>query len=306
MKYIYLNQICLENFKSSLMNETIIEFFKNLIYLLKNLREIEVEIIFDSNISQFKYNNQSLYYFLKNLPRDMKEILLVKITKNIPFCSNEFDEYSDNENIVLGDCKIKEMNIDILDSFLACALYHNAPILSTKLCDIEELTKEYIFIECKNNSHKLANFCIENKNEIVDSLNKNYQNEINNWQKWKESINVLYKFVNITDECFEELCKYSFNSVYGKIVRNFMKNIDYYIKKNESIHLDFSKCCSNTKIESDTRLIKFKRELSIVNCNGNKEIANWHTWINKDFRLYFTIDKINNKICFIKFCKKII
>jgi len=306
MKYVYLNQICLENFKSDLIDEIIVEFFKNLVYLLKKLKEIEVEIIFDSKISQFEYNNKNLHYFLKSLPIDMKKILLLKISKNIPFCSNEFDEYIDDENIILGDCKIKEMDIDILESFLACALYHNAPILSTKLCNIKEMTKEYIFVECKNKTHKLVNYCVENKNEIIDSLNKNYQNEINNWQKWKESINVLYEFVDITNECFEELCRYSFNSVYGKIVRNFMKNIDDYIKKNESIDLDFSKCCSNTKIESETRLIKFKRELSIINCNGNKEIANWHTWINKDFRLYFTIDKINNKICFVKFCKKIV
>jgi len=306
MKYVYLNQLCLENFKSSLMDETIVEFFKNLVYLLKNLREIEVEIIFDSKISQFEYNNKDLYYFLKTLPIDIKRILLFKINKNIPFCSNEFDEYIDDENIVLGDYKIKEMDIDILDSFLACALYHNAPILSTKLCDIEEFTKEYIFIECKNNSHKLANFCIENKNEIVNVLNQNYQNEINNWQKWRKSINILYTFIDVTDECFEEFCIYSFDSVYAKSIRKFIEVIDEFVKNNNSVDFDFSECCSNTKIESETRLYKFRRELSIVNCNGNKEIANWHTWINKDFRLYFTIDKVNNKICFVKFCKKII
>ena len=305
MKYIYLNQFCLENLKFGLTEENIVNFFENLAYLLKKLREIETEIIFDSKISEFKYNNNNLYYFFNKLTIDIKRLLLSKIDKNKPFCSNEFYEYEDDENIVLGNCKVKNSDIEVLDNFLACALYHNAPILSTKLCNIEDLTKEYIFIECENNSHKLANFCIENKNEIVDSLNKNYQNEINNWQEWKKSINTLYKFVNITDECLEELCKYSFNSLYGEIVRNFMKNIDSYIKKNKSIQLDFSKCCSKTKIESDTRLIKLKRELSIVNCNGNKEIANWHTWINKDFRLYFTIDKENNKICFVKFCKKI-
>ena len=103
----------------------------------------------------------------------------------------------------------------------------------------------------------------------------------------------------------KEINIYSFTSDISKSIIKFINEVDNFVQQKIVTNINYKECCSNTTTESDTRLKSLKNKLSIYNCSNEKEIANWHTWIKKDFRLYFTFDTKNNKICFVKFTKKI-
>ncbi len=306
MKYLFLNQFSFENPKKGLSEDDILSVFTNLGLLLKNLKQINSELIFYDNISLFEYNQQKLIFFLQKLDRDMKILLLTKIQKTTPFCSNSYLEYEDEENIVFGNCKTKDSGKEILENFLACAMYLNSPIITPKtFCDNLEFHKHTIEIECENETQTIKNYYLEDIDTIINDCKIDIKNSVDNWGKWKKDSLPLLENISITEDFFQDVSSYSFSSIYAKSIIDFAEKINSFIEGKKVNNINYDDCCSHTTQESETRLKQFKGQLSIKNCQGKKEVANWHTRITQDFRLYFTLDIENNKICFVKFTKKI-
>ena len=306
MRYLFLNSFSFENPKSGLLESEIISVFNNIGVLLKNLRELKSGLIFHDTLSFFKYNGQEIRYYLKQLDRDLMVLLLAKISNSLPFCSNNYDEYQNEENIVLGNCKVKDTDIEILENFLACAIYLNTPVVTAKvLCNNNQFTNEKIEIECVNEDTSLDNYFLEDIDTIKNKVEQNIKSSVDSWKTWKQSSLPLYKNISISDDCFEEISGYSFSSKYAKGIFDFVEKINNFVESKKVNNLNFEECCSYTTQESDTRLKKFKGQLAVKNCKGQKEVASWHTRINQDFRLYFTLDTESNKICLVKLTKKI-
>jgi len=306
MKYLFLNQFAFENIDTSLRDKDIVELFVSLAYLLRDVRKLDSELIFDNRLSQFRFNSNSLHYFLKLIEdKEARGILITKIQKPKPFCSDSFNDYFEDEDIVLGDCVVKDTNIDILENFLACAIFLNSPVITPKkICQNRCFLDKTIIITCNKDFKILQNYFLEDREEILNKMESSIKVNIESWQEWKDTILPNYQNIDMTDGCFKEISIYSFSSDISKSIINFIEEIDDFVQEKIVTTINYKECCSNTKTESDTRLKKFKNKLNIYNCNKEKEIANWHTWIKKDFRLYFTFSD-ENKICFVKFTKKL-
>ncbi|MDQ7062054.1 MAG: hypothetical protein Q9M43_13425 [Sulfurimonas sp.] len=232
-------------------------------------------------------------------------LLLAKIGNSLPFCSNSYHEYENDENLVLGNCKVKDTGIDILENFLACAVYLNAPVVTAKtLCNNKFLDKK-IEIICKDEIVFLDNYFLEDTNDIIKKVKENIKLSASNWEDWKTNSLPLYKNILITNDCFKEILNYSFSSKYAHGILDFIEKVNTFIANKKINTLNFDECCSHTTKESETRRKQFKNQLMVKNCDDTKEIASWHTRINQDFRLYFTLDAKANKTCFVKLTKKI-
>jgi len=306
MKYLFLNQFAFENIDTSLRDENIVDLFVSLAYLLRDVRKFDTELIFYNRLSQFHFNSNSLHYFLKLIEdKEARGILITKIQKPIPFCSDSFNDYFEDEDIVLGDCIVKDTNIDILENFLACAIFLDSPIITPRtVCQNSCFLDKNIIITCNKDFKILQNYFLEDRKEILTKIELSIKTNIDSWQEWKDTVLPNYQNIDMTNDCFKEINIYSFSSDISKNIINFIEEINNFVQEKIVTTINYKECCSNTKTESDTRLKKFKRELNIYNCNEKKEIANWHTWIKKDFRLYFTFSA-ENKICFVKFIKKL-
>lgn len=307
MRYLFLNQFAFENIDTSVQDKEIIELFVGLAYLARDMRKFRSELIFDNSLSRFNFKDNTIHYFIKLIQdKDARSILITKIQKSIPFCSDSFDGYFEDEKIVLGDCVVKDTAIDILENFLACALFLDSPIITPKtICRNSCFLNDTIIISCHENSKELKNYFLEDRKKVLDEIETSLKTNIKSWHEWKDTILDKYENIKMTDNCFDEINIYSFSSDVSKSILNFIEEINNFAQGKVVTNINYKECCSNTKTESDTRLKNLKNKLAIYNCNNEKEIANWHTWIKKDFRLYFTFDSQNNKICFVKFTKKI-
>lgn len=306
MNYLFLNQFSFENPKNGLNEDDILSVFTNLGNLIKKLNVIDGNLIFPRLLASFKYQEKSIHDYFKQLEKDLMILLLVKIQKPTPFCSNSYLEYESEENIVLGDCKTKESGIEILENFLACAMYLKSPIITPKiLCDNLEFQKDTIEIKCKKRTETIKNYFLEDIDNVINNCKIDIKNSVDNWENWRQNSLPLFENISITEDFFREVSSYSFSSVYARSIIDFAEKINHYIDGKKVNNINYDECCSYTTQESDTRLKKFKVQLSVENCQGQDEIANWHTRITQDFRLYFTLDTKNNKICFVKFTKKI-
>lgn len=306
MKYLFLNQFSFENPKSGLSENDVLSVFINLGNLIKKLKVLDVDLIFSRVLASFKYQDKNIHDYFKQLEKDLMILLLVKIQKPTPFCSNSYLEYEDEESIVFGNCKTKDSGREILENFLACAMYLNSPIITPKtFCDNLEFQKETIEIECENETQTIKNYYLEDIDTIINDCKIDIKNSVDNWERWKKDSLSLLENISITEEFFQDVSSYSFSSIYAKSIIDFAEKINSFIEGKKVNNINYDECCSHTTQESETRLKQFKGQLSIKNCQGKKEVANWHTRINQDFRLYFTLDIENNKICFVKFTKKI-
>ena len=306
MKYIFLNHFAFENIDNSKTEKDIIEVFNNIAYLLRDIRVLDYELIFDNKLSRWNFKSKAIHYYLRLLDRDIFNLLVVKIQKPTPFCSDTYDGYFEDGDIVLGNCIVDNTEIEILENFLACALFLDSSIVTPKtICSLNCFLNEIIIIKCDAKKRKLKNYFLKNRDFILDQLIKEIKKNTENWDDWKMNVLPLFENIEISDNCFNEINNYSFSSGITKNILRFIENINKFVKGKSVSNLNYVRCCSNTNTESDTRLRKYKQQLTIYNCNKNKETANWHTWIKKDFRLYFVLDEENNKICFVKFTKKI-
>jgi len=170
MKYLFLNHFAFENIDSSINQKDIIELFTSLAQLTKVITELKCNLIFDNKLAS------SMNYIKLIDDRATKIFLLTKIQHSRPFCSDSFDEYFEDENIVLGNCVIDGTDIDILENFLACAVYLHSPIVTPRsICKNSCFLNETINIKCNNESIELKNYFLE-KNET--SGDKNFNQKI--------------------------------------------------------------------------------------------------------------------------------
>ena len=274
--------------------------------LIGKLSILKSELIFDEKISSFKYADKDIGYYLRLLDKDLMILLVSKIQKSLPFCSNNYDEYQYEENIILGECKVKDTDIEIIENFLTCAMYLDAPVVTPKtFCSQEEFLKDKIELICNTATTFLDNFFIEESENIIKKIEENIKLNGISWDNWRERILPLYENVSVSDECFDDMSIYSFTSKYKNEIIDFEEKINLFLKDQNVNNINFEECCSHTTKESGTRLKKFKNQLLVKNCTEKQELATWHTRINQDFRLYFTCDIESNKICLVKLTKKL-
>jgi len=165
MKYLFLNHYAFENINSSVSKQDIIEIFTNLATLSKDINEFDSQLIFDNKLASF------IDYIKLIEDRAIRIFLMAKIRNPKPFCSDSFDEYSEDENIVLGNCIVDGTDIDILENFLACAMFLDSPIVTPKsICINECFLDDIIYIKCDDTSRELKNYFLEDRINILKDI----------------------------------------------------------------------------------------------------------------------------------------
>ena len=173
MKYLFLNHFTFENIDNSISQKNIIKIFLDLAILSKNISKFNSQIIFDNKLASF------IDYIKLIDDREIRIFLMAKIKNPKPFCSDNFDGYFEDENIVLGNCVVKNTNIGILENFLACAMFLNSPIITPKtICKKKCFLNETIDIKCDNKSKELKNYFLENSEDILNDTKEIYLDEI--------------------------------------------------------------------------------------------------------------------------------
>lgn len=174
MKYLFLNQFSFENIDNSQTNETVVQVFLSLAYLLRDIRKFGSELIFDNKLSQFRFHDNTIHFFLKLIQdKDARGVLITKIQKPTPFCSDSFNEYFEDESIVLGNCVVKDTDINVLENFLACAIFLSCPIVTPKnICENSCFQEKTIKISCEQESRELKNYFLEDNLEIISDIEK--------------------------------------------------------------------------------------------------------------------------------------
>lgn len=165
MKYLFLNHFAFENIDNSTYQQDIIEIFTNVSTLSKKINMFNSQLIFDNKLASF------INYIKLIEDRAIRIFLMTKIRNPKPFCSDSFDEYFEDKNIVLGNCIVEGATIDILENFLACAMFLDSPIITPKsICKNRYFLDKTIYIKCDNGSKELKNYFLENTKEILDDL----------------------------------------------------------------------------------------------------------------------------------------
>jgi len=165
MKYLFLNHFAFENMDTSINQRDIIKIFTSLAQLAKSINELNSTLIFDNKLSSF------IKYIKLIEDRVIRIFLMSKIRKPKPFCSDSFDEYFEDENIVLGNCMVENTDISILENFLACAMFLNSPIITPKsICKNSHFLNETINIKCDKELVALKNYFLENTESILKDI----------------------------------------------------------------------------------------------------------------------------------------
>jgi len=200
LRYIFLNNFVFENIDLVHSEKDIIDVFNKIAYLLKDLRELNCELIFDEKLALFEFNGKNIQYYFKLLDKEIMLLLISKIQKSLPFCSNTFDGYESTEDIVLGDCVVENTEISILENFLACAIYLDSLIITPKtICNDDSFLNDDINIVCKENKINIRNFFLEDKSNIISHIENNIKLSVTSWTDWKEQSLTIYKNIDITE-----------------------------------------------------------------------------------------------------------
>jgi len=234
LKYLFLNHFAFENIDNSKQDEEILKIFNSLSYLLKNLKKFNHELIFDNKLSLFNFNSKSIHYYIKLMDdKDARVLLITKIQKPTPFCSDSFDKYYEDENIVLGDCVIDKTNISILENFLACAIFLKSPILTIKsICQSNYFLDNTIRIKCNDFTVTLDNFFLEDIEHLKNYLLENSDLKPLNYCKLK------FQETNLNFSLIED--KYGFDSLNSNQIKEFL-----------NAFMEFSKMTWEDIIKSD-------------------------------------------------------
>lgn len=126
--YYFLNSFSFEKHKNNLTYDEIIDTLEKLALLIYEFNSNKLELIIHSTLSNEKLNDQELKSYIPKLKKNLQVLLLAKLMKSKPFCSNTYDDYQENEIIVLENCKEKETKKEVICTFLACAMFLRAPI----------------------------------------------------------------------------------------------------------------------------------------------------------------------------------
>ncbi|QNM89762.1 hypothetical protein HOO34_09045 [Aliarcobacter cryaerophilus] len=307
--YCFLNQFSFEYHRTGISEEEIKSTLEDLVNLLNKLSSYDINLIFNSSFSNVKINGQELkYHITKKLEQKAKIFLLKKIDSGRPFCSDSYDEYSNDEKIVL-ECKEKNENIDIVETFLACALHIKAPIITAdKFCSKAHYFTSKIKIDCKEEGiiRELDNYKLSEYEQYLDKLKLEKYKNTNDWNDYINLINDTFKKVRITKECKVNFEIYSFDSPDAKQIRNEIERFEFFLLERQDkviANLNFKELDRHISEESYTKQSKKKAQLTSKDINGNSMVMSWHSRVNGDFRQYFYFD--DNLVYFTMYCKKI-
>lgn len=307
--YCFLNQFSFEYHRTGILEEEIKSTLEDLVNFLNKLSSHNINLIFNSSFSNVKVNGVELkHHILKKLQQKEKIYLLKKIDSGKPFCSNTYDKYENDQKIVL-ECKEKKEKIDIVETFLACALHIKAPIITAdKFCSKAHYFIPEIEIDCNEEgiTRKLNNYKLSEYEQYLDELNKEKYKNIDDWDKYIKCVNETFKKIKITKECKANFEVYSFDSPDAKQIRNEIERFEKFLferKERKIPSLNFKELDKNINEESETKQSKKKSQLTSKDINGNSIIMSWHSRVNDDFRQYFYFD--DDLVYFTMYCKKI-
>lgn len=303
----FINHFSFENHKKSITDEEIKDTLNDLVSLLNIFKKNNFNLIFNYMFSKTQINGQELKKHVLKLDQKNRVFLLKSLDTGKPFCANLFDDYQDDE-FIMSNCKEKTEKIDILETFLACAMYFKAPIVTAdKFCSKVQFFKDDIEIECNEGKiQNLKNYKLSEYEKMIDEFNKERFLNIDSWNEYFEYIDQSFKRITLTSECKENFRKYSFDSPQGKLIKNEIERFEKFIneKYETSItNINYKDLDKNINEESSTKKSKKKAQLTSKDINGKSMVMSWHARVNDDFRLYFYF--VDEKVCFTMFCPKI-
>jgi len=306
--YYFLNSFSFENHKDNLTYDEIITTLSNLSLLINEFNLNKLELIIHSTLSIEKLNGQELKSYIPKLDKDLRVTLLAKLTKSKPFCSNTYEDYHEDEIIVLANCKEELSQKDVICNFLGCAMFLKAPIITPELfCCNSGFSNDQIKIICDNgHSENLKNYLLSNYKEIFDDYIKNQKENLISWDTYFEYTDRVLKKVKITNECKENFKIYSYDSQQGKCIQNEIERFETFLleRKDKVIpSLNFKELDKNINDESGKKQRIRKSKLTSKDINGNSMVMSWHSRVNDDFRQYFYFD--DDLVYFTMYCKKI-
>ena len=308
--YCFLNYFSFEEPLETITDADVINTLMELSLFLKLLKDNDMQLIINQNLSQCVLNGKVLKEHIQNITNmNIRLLLMSKITNYHPFCSDTDTSYEYNEDIMLNNCHEEFSKIDILENFLACSLYYNSPILTPDLlCQKQQFLDTEITIVCDNEILKIDNLLLSKSSKLLDEYlskhNMDLYTKINNWNEYQLFVNEKFEYVEILDDCIDDLKKYSFTSIQGRNVIEDIEKINTFIFENgknpEYVH--YKQLSKHINKENDDKLIKRKSKLTRKDKDGNSKVMSWHTRIG-DYRLYFYFD--SSKVYFSLFTSKI-
>lgn len=313
---LFINHFAFTEPKDDLAERNITEALSHLGNLFIALKKMNIELSIHQSLSQTLLLGISIREYIKKISdRNTRNSIMGLIGKIKPICSDMDTPYEDDENIILGNCKEKQEQLEILNTFMSCAIYYNNPILTiNNLCAKKQFLEDKINIICDSTSYKLNNYQLIPYDDLLLKL-KEYQesqkldeyNAIDNWEDYQEFVNTRFEYSNITDHCINKLSeKYSYENSHASDFRNKLKRIDTFIKREggNPKSVDFNNLSrKHYSPESDTRYKALKKShLGVLNDVGTQVNLNWHTWV-QDCRMYF--EKEDTYVCYVHYEKKI-
>jgi len=311
---LFINHFAFTEPRENLQESDIIEMLENLSQLFIALKKINVELIIHQTLSQSIFLEKPIREYISKLNQKHRMSARILIDKQIPICSDIDTAFESDESISFGNCKEEVENLDVLYTFLSCAMYYRNPILTiNNLCAKEQFLEDTINIVCDESEYKLDNYQLIPYLEVIEKLKK-YQKEnllneyglIDNWNDYKKFVNEYFQYVKITNHCMNELeTRYSYSNSYSDIFRKKVLRFNTLILENggKPKEINFSPLGLGTQ-ESKADVIALKKShKGIKNFEGNEVYLNWHEYIQRDCRVYF--EKEDDHVCFVHYEKKI-
>ena len=255
MKYLFLNHFAFENIDNSINQQDIIEVLTNLAILAKDINKFNSQLIFDNKLVLLIDDIKLME------DRTSRIFLMTQIRNPKPFCSDSFDEYFEDEDIVLGNCVVAGTTIDILENFLACAMFLDSPIVTPKsICRDNSFLHETIDIQCDKKSKELKNYFLENSKEILDDIETYI-----NWLKEEKKLEITQdNFWNRREEFFPK------KIIFCKEVEKQIKDLDKTIfQQSINILRDVEtnkKSITNYNHSGESQSVKNNNKLKELRC----------------------------------------
>lgn len=314
--YLFINPYAFQKPKGDITESEILIALDNLAHLFIELKKINVELIIHQSLGQTSLCGKSIREYIAKLEISAKQAIINLVGKIRPMCSDTDTTFEQKESIAFGNCLEEVEKIDICYTFLSCALYYKNPILTiNNLCSKSQFLNDKIKIVCDREIHLLENYKLIPYCDVIKKINTymethlfNKYYSINNWDDYMDFINSYFCYSKITEHCIFELKKkYSYTNSYACDFRKKVERIENFVKDNggKPRAIDFNRLSQKHYCaESSSRKIELaKSHRGILNFSGEEINLDWHTWIQKDCRVYF--EKEDDHICFVHYEKKI-
>ena len=312
---LFINHFAFIEPRDDLEESDVIEMLEKLSKLFILLKKMNIELIIHQRLSESILLEKPIREYISKLNPNNRISATILIAKKEPTCSDIDIAFENDDNISFGNCKEKIGNIDVLYTFLSCAMYYQDPILTiNSLCAKEQFLEDIIEIVCDNKVYHLNNYQLTPYEELISQLEE-YQkekkldkyNQIDNWIDYESFVNKNFLYSKITKHCILELAKrYSYNNSYAIDFRKKAQRIDAFVGREggNPKSIDFKKLSQKHYApESTTRYEALKKSHSgILNYSNKQVFLNWHTWV-QDCRMYFELE--DNYVCFVHYEKKI-